>query len=150
MGRKQTIRNQIEQDIQLQEGQKYAKSLGPRGNHQHEVEFTDGARKLVTLPPRFRNLVWLKRGHFVIVDPTAGTVSEKVGGEIVHVLYPKDIKELKAKEEWPEEFTDKKAQDEEEEEEKRQDSDDDDLFVNNNRHVMSETEEEESSDEEEK
>ncbi|CAO3640333.1 unnamed protein product [Mucor hiemalis] len=91
MGKKQTTRNQLDGDFEIEGEQKYARSLGPRGNHQHEVEFTDGFKKLVTLPPRFRNVIWLKRGHYVIVDPTVG-ISEKVGGEIVQVLFPQHIK----------------------------------------------------------
>ncbi|KAG1171446.1 hypothetical protein G6F35_017079 [Rhizopus arrhizus] len=83
-------------------------------------------------------------GHFVIVDPTAGTVSEKVGGEIVHVLYPKDIKQLKAAGQWPEEFTDKK----EEKQDSDEEDEDDDLFVNNNRPVLSETESSEDEEDE--
>jgi hypothetical protein len=64
MGKKQTSRNQLDDHFEVEGSQTYARSLGPRGNHQHEVEFTDGSKKLVTLPPRFRNVVWLKRGSF--------------------------------------------------------------------------------------
>lgn len=118
MGKKQTARDQLDDDFEIEQGQVYARSLGPRGNHQHEVEFIDGEKKLVTLPPRFRNVVWLKRGknlqltladpynvnehilgHYVIVDPTVG-ISEKVAGEIVQVLFPKNIKDLKAAGKW--------------------------------------------------
>ncbi|KAI8967229.1 hypothetical protein BDF20DRAFT_237319 [Mycotypha africana] len=105
MGKKQLAKNQFQEEIDIQPGQQFARSLGPRGNHQHEVEFVDGSKKLVTLPPKFRSSIWLKRGHYVIVDPTVG-VSEKVGGEIVHVLFPHHIKELKNKNKWPKEFTD--------------------------------------------
>ncbi|GAA5801258.1 hypothetical protein EDC94DRAFT_438472 [Helicostylum pulchrum] len=143
MGKKQTARNQLDDDFEIEGNQTYARSLGPRGNHQHEVEFTDGSKKLVTLPPKFRNVVWLKRGHYVIVDPSVG-VTEKVGGEIVFVLFPKNIKDLKAAGKWPAEFSEPApAVTTQEEEEKS----DDDLFVNNNRPIMSETESE-SSDEE--
>lgn len=62
MGKKQTARNQLDDDFEIEGNQTYARSLGPRGNHQHEVEFIDGSKKLVTLPPKFRNVVWLKRG----------------------------------------------------------------------------------------
>ena len=118
MGKKQTARDQLDDDFEIEQGQVYARSLGPRGNHQHEVEFIDGEKKLVTLPPRFRNIEWLKRGknlhlnladpynvnkrilgHYVIVDPTVG-ISEKVAGEIVQVLFPKNIKDLKAAGKW--------------------------------------------------
>lgn len=39
------------------------------------------------------------KGHYVIVDPTVG-ISEKVGGEIVFVLFPKNIKDLKTAGKW--------------------------------------------------
>lgn len=69
MGKKQTARNQLDDDFEIIGDQTYARSLGPRGNHQHEVEFIDGSKKLVTLPPKFRNVVWLKRGKkFLTVD----------------------------------------------------------------------------------
>ncbi|KAG2199266.1 hypothetical protein INT46_008808 [Mucor plumbeus] len=155
MGKKQTARDQLDDDFEIEQGQVYARSLGPRGNHQHEVEFIDGEKKLVTLPPRFRNVVWLKRGHYVIVDPTVG-ISEKVAGEIVQVLFPKNIKDLKAAGKWPEEFSDPKSEPnvpsqqpskgEYNEDEEGEEEEEDDLFVNNNRPVMSDTD---SSSEEE-
>ncbi|KAI8375895.1 putative RNA-binding protein EIF1AD-like protein [Blakeslea trispora] len=135
MGKKQTTRDQLDQSFEIEGQQQYAKALGPRGNHQHEVELADGTKTLVTLPPRFRNVVWLKRGHFVIIDPTVG-VSEKVGGEIVHVLFLKNIKDLKAAGKWPTAFSDSVMTTESPQEEEESD---DDLFVNNNRPVMSDT-----------
>lgn len=87
-------------------------------------------------------------GHYVIVDPTVG-VSEKVAGEIVHVLFPKNIKDLKAAGKWPAEFSDSTTPAKQHEEEEEEENSDDDLFVNNNRPVMSETESEDESSEEE-
>jgi probable RNA-binding protein EIF1AD len=64
MGKKHTAQSLLDADeFEIQPHQQYARSLGPRGNHQHEVEFLDGTKKLVTMPPRFRNLVWVKRGN---------------------------------------------------------------------------------------
>ena len=95
MGKKQTTRDMLDAiGVEKKEDQLYARVLGPRGNHEHEVELVDGTKSLATLPPRFRNLIWVKRGHFVIVEPLEGTMSEKVCGEIVHVLFPKHIKAL--------------------------------------------------------
>lgn len=65
MGRKQAPRELFDGDVPVIEPgteQKYARVLGPRGNHQHEVEFADGTKTLVTLQPKFRNSVWVKRG----------------------------------------------------------------------------------------
>ncbi|KAI9356621.1 hypothetical protein BD770DRAFT_103528 [Pilaira anomala] len=143
MGKKQTSRNQLDDDFEIEGNQTYARALGPRGNHQHEVEFIDGSKKLVTLPPKYRNVVWLKRGHYVIVDPSVG-VTEKVAGEIVYVLFPKNIKDLKAAGKWPSEFSEPAPAVEKIE---KEDDSDDDLFVNNNRPIMSDTESESSEEE---
>ncbi|KAI8075016.1 hypothetical protein BC940DRAFT_328617 [Gongronella butleri] len=150
MGKKQTAEAALNtDDIELEQGQTFARVLGPRGNHQHEVEYTDGSRNLVTLQPKFRNLVWVKRGSYVVVDPSQGTVSEKVGGEIVHVLFPKQLKVLQQKGRWPQEFSTKESEklasqvhdsDDQAEDDEDQDDDEDDLFVNNNRPVLSDTE----------
>ncbi|CAO3595179.1 unnamed protein product [Absidia cylindrospora] len=160
MGKKHTAQTLLDADnFDIQDHQQYARSLGPRGNHRHEVEFVDGSKKLVTMPPRFRNLVWVKRGHFVVVDPSLGTISEKVGGEMVQVLFPKHIKALQQEGKWPAEFTqsattsgsttdDNNHQGNDGYDMNDSDVDnDDDLFINNNRPVMSESES--SSDEEE-
>ncbi|KAF7725535.1 hypothetical protein EC973_009565 [Apophysomyces ossiformis] len=147
MGRRQAAEDVLDTDkITLEEGteQQYARVIGPRGNSQHEVEFADGSRKLVTLPPRFRNTVWVKRGHYVIVDPSLGTTSDKVCGEIVRVLFPKHIKVLENDGEWPSEFSKKQGHVED-----KEDDEEDDLFVNNNRPVMSDTEESSSDQDDE-
>ncbi|KAI9317737.1 hypothetical protein BX666DRAFT_1940380 [Dichotomocladium elegans] len=161
MGRKQVAADVLDSEsptIDPGSGQRYARVLGPRGNHQHEVEFTDGTKTLVTLQPRFRNLVWVKRGHFVLVDPSLGTTSDKVGGEIIFVLFPKHIKQLEQAGQWPAEFSQKKEAEQQPKQHQHQredsqvtgnddeDDDEDDLFVNNNRPVMSDTD---SSDEDE-
>ncbi|KAI8364641.1 uncharacterized protein BYT42DRAFT_589914 [Radiomyces spectabilis] len=157
MGKKQTAQTLLEADtFYIEEGsqQQYARVLGPRGNHQHEVQFVNGEQTLVTLPPRFRNLVWVKRGHYVVVDPSSGTTSEKVGGEIVHVLFPKHIKQLEQDGKWPSEFSKDKtasspAKPERTNDEDEEEEEDDLLFVNNNRPIIYETEsEDETSDEE--
>src|SRR4051812_27678897 len=113
MSRRRTTR-QIVDDFEtptIEPPHQIARVLGPRGKNLHEVEWVGGKTTLVTLPPKFRNLIWVKRGassfgrsrlqqyffgrnelkackcshsgHFVVVDPTAGT-TEKIMGEIVH------------------------------------------------------------------
>jgi probable RNA-binding protein EIF1AD len=74
MGKKQTTRDQLDENFEIEGDQTYARSLGPRGNHQHEVEFTDGFKILVTLPPRFRNVVWLKRGNLYLISRSTSTI----------------------------------------------------------------------------
>lgn len=42
---------------------------------------------LVELPPRFRSQIWIKRGGYVVIDPSAFEGREnKLGGEIVNVV----------------------------------------------------------------
>ncbi|KAJ1932134.1 hypothetical protein GGF37_007162, partial [Kickxella alabastrina] len=75
-----------------------ARVLGPRGQNLHEIVV---ARDLVTteinqrlnsnnsewfttlaqLPPRFRSVVWIKRGSYVLVD-LSEQLTDKIGGEI--------------------------------------------------------------------
>lgn len=98
MGKKQTTRD-AESTPELTDNQLVARVLGPRGKNMHEVQFADGRTSLAILPPRFRNLIWVKRGHYVIVDPEA-TATEKLGGEIVHVLFPEHVKDLKSQGKW--------------------------------------------------
>ncbi|CAM0143067.1 hypothetical protein VKS41_006174 [Umbelopsis sp. WA50703] len=155
MGKKQTTRD-AESTPELTSNQVIARVLGPRGKNMHEVQFADGRTSLAILPPRFRNLIWVKRGHYVIVDPEA-TATEKLGGEIVHVLFPEHVKDLKAQGQWqvtPAEFdsnaqTNTKNDSSADKEDGSDSSDnDDDLFVNNNRPILEETESEDESEEE--
>lgn len=55
---------------ELEDGQRFAKVIGARGNNVHEVQFEDGDQMLVNLPPKFRSLVWVKRGQSVSLQTT--------------------------------------------------------------------------------
>lgn len=99
-----------------------------RGNNLHEVEACDGSKFLVSMPTKFRKSVWIKRGNYesvsngtahfvvnmlivviiilnvlitgdyVIIEPIAE--GHKVQAEIVHILYPMQIKSLKQENLW--------------------------------------------------
>ncbi|KAI9285798.1 hypothetical protein BC943DRAFT_360011 [Umbelopsis sp. AD052] len=151
MGKKQTTR-QAESTPELTSGQVIARVVGPRGKNMHEVQYADGQTTLAVLPPRFRNLIWVKRGHYVVLDPEA-TSSDKMGGEIVHVLFPEHVKDLRAQGKWPEEFNananptpSSRSNDMNSDSEENSD---DDLFVNNNRPVMEETDSDSDDDDSE-
>lgn len=60
--RKQATTDILTEVPELEEGQRFARVLGSRGKNIHEVQFEDGEDLLVNLPPKFRNLVWVKRG----------------------------------------------------------------------------------------
>jgi len=64
MSRRKQATTDIITDIpELEEGQRFARVLGSRGKSIHEVQFSDGEEILVNLPPKFRSLVWVKRGN---------------------------------------------------------------------------------------
>jgi len=64
MRRKRIANNILNEMPELKEGQVIMRSLGPKGKNLHEAELPDGTVTLVTLPPKFRNLVWIKRGVY--------------------------------------------------------------------------------------
>ncbi|KAI9502236.1 hypothetical protein GGI25_001524 [Coemansia spiralis] len=97
-----------------------ARVLGPRGQHLHEVVV---ARTLVAddinqrlnpedkawfttlaqLPPKFRSVVWVKRGGYVLVD-LSEQLTDKIGGDIAIVLMAGQVKHLKQAGQWPSDY----------------------------------------------
>lgn len=81
----------------------YAKVVESRGKGQFLVSLPCvGDCILVYMPPKFRNALWIRRGSFVIVRRYEGSSSEN---ELLHVLSPDQIKEIKRDGKWPKEFT---------------------------------------------
>ncbi|KAJ2462521.1 hypothetical protein EV174_007105, partial [Coemansia sp. RSA 2320] len=96
--------------------------LGPRGQHLHEVVVASSlvsdeiSRRhsssgqawfttLVQLPPKFRSVVWVKRGRYVLAD-LANPLSDKIGGEITMVLMAAQEKHLMQNNQWPAQYDD--------------------------------------------
>lgn len=143
-----------------------------RGNNLHEVMTPKGEQYLVSMPTKFRRNVWVKRGDFVVVSPIKEGV--KVQGEIVYILYAKQIKYLKSEKIWPEAFYEDSGKESTvqqaakngknegparnvhnenlDESEESESDNDDDLFVNPNHRPIfrndDESEESDSSEEE--
>lgn len=90
---------QQEQTPTLGENHYIAKSLGPRGNQLHELTLADGKIVLASLPARFRNRIWLKRGNYAVLLPFA-TLTGGVFAEIDQVLTPKQIQQLQLANQW--------------------------------------------------
>ncbi|KAL1925799.1 uncharacterized protein VTP21DRAFT_682 [Calcarisporiella thermophila] len=149
MGKKQLTREVLLDTPSVTPPNFVARVVASRGKNLFDVVLPDKRETLALLPPRFRNLIWVKRGHFVVVDPT--DVAEKGGkveGEIVHVLYPEHVKELKRQGIWPVEFDDNQNSLADEKSDESE-SDDNDIFVNNNRAIVEESDSEEESDNQE-
>ncbi|KAJ3044216.1 putative RNA-binding protein eif1ad [Rhizophlyctis rosea] len=108
MGRKQTARQVLTELPVPTETQQVAKVLETRGGGLYEVEYYDSPagrdpqKCLVSLPSKFRKLIWVKRGSYVIFEVLEAKT--KIAGEIVHVLFPEHIKNLRNQGLWPTQF----------------------------------------------
>ncbi|GAU92822.1 hypothetical protein RvY_04855-1 [Ramazzottius varieornatus] len=84
--------------------QEIVRIVGPRGNNLHEVETSSGEIYLVSMPPKFRKTVWIKRGDFVLVEPISE--GDRVKGEIVNIIRTKQqIAYIASEGKWPEGFS---------------------------------------------
>ncbi|RLN27291.1 hypothetical protein BBJ28_00016896 [Nothophytophthora sp. Chile5] len=78
-----------------------------RGSNLFEVVDATGAKTVTMLPTKFRKLIWVKRGDFLIVaegDGGEATTAKGTKGAVTsiveHILYKDQIKNLKQKELW--------------------------------------------------
>lgn len=88
------------------ENQQIVRVISSRGNNLHEVETgienADPETFLVSMPVKFRNNIWIKRGMFIIVESIEE--GNKVRGEIVRILTPEHEKEFTKDGIWPKKF----------------------------------------------
>lgn len=87
-----------------------------RGTNLFEVVDTHGTKSVTMLPTKFRKLIWVKRGDYLIVGEGDGgettTATGKKGAVtsiVEHILYKDQIKDLKHKQLWPSGFDDSPA-----------------------------------------
>jgi probable RNA-binding protein EIF1AD len=91
-------------------GDMVALVLGSRGGNLIEVRAPDGETMLCLLPARFRKVVWIKRGNYVIATSagedfaTASGGQGKVKSSVKHILFKDQIKHLREVGLWPEAF----------------------------------------------
>eukprot|EP00729_Bicosta_minor_P014385 gene14385-12570_t len=99
---KHVTREVLEEYPEPTDIQSIVKVVCPRGNNLHEATWPDGKTALCSMPPKYRNRVWIKRNDFMIVEPIEE--GDKVAAEIVNILLPPQIRHLKVKNLWPPEF----------------------------------------------
>jgi probable RNA-binding protein EIF1AD len=81
--------------------------VAPQGSNQLEVRTADGATALALLPTKYRRLVWVKRGDFLICSQsdteyeTAAGAAGRVRFIVEHVLYPEQVSYLHTAGHWP-------------------------------------------------
>ncbi|XP_028824118.1 probable RNA-binding protein EIF1AD [Denticeps clupeoides] len=152
--RKHVVKEVLCDFIRPTEKQQVVKVVGSPGNNLHEVVTAGGEQFLVSMPTKFRKNIWIKRGHFVIMDPIEE--GDKVRGEISSILYREHIHHLQKLGVWPDGFNQQKEDDRrrgrteaKEQGEEEEEGDDSDLFVNTNRTNCHYSESEEDSDDDE-
>lgn len=71
-----------------------------------QVVSADGAKAVTMLPTKFRKLIWVKRGDFLIVAEGDGEATVATGKKgavtsiVEHILYKDQIRNLKSKNLW--------------------------------------------------
>ncbi|KAL4706429.1 hypothetical protein ACJJTC_010912 [Scirpophaga incertulas] len=124
--RKHVMNESARDDYELpKENQSVVKILKSKGNNLHEVTTPNGEIYLVSMPTKFRKIIWVKRGDFVLVEPILE--GDKVRAEIVKIMNKDSIKFYKENNIWPKEFNDDK---------KIENYVDSDIFVNTNRNHL--------------
>lgn len=93
---------------ELPDGHIIARVIKGEGNSLFRVADTAGKELLAELPTKKRNVFWIKRRGFVIVDTNMLSEREnKIGGEIVTVVM--DEKRWRKMKWWPVEFGEPKG-----------------------------------------
>ncbi|KAJ0405404.1 hypothetical protein ATCC90586_009443 [Pythium insidiosum] len=119
-GRKSAYRKGVTNKVlhgnpEPQENEQIVRVIALRGGNLFEVQDADGATSLTMLPAKFRKLIWVKRGDFLIVASSDNEVSTAEGKKgavtsiVEHILYKDQIKNLRTKGLWPQGFDDMAA-----------------------------------------
>ncbi|KAG7400570.1 putative RNA-binding protein eif1ad [Phytophthora boehmeriae] len=98
-------------DPEPKENELIVRVIALRGSNLFEIVDAAGAKSVTMLPTKFRKLIWVKRGDFLIVSEGDGgetTTAKGTKGAVTsiveHILYKEQIKNLKNKNLWPAEF----------------------------------------------
>ncbi|KAJ1458355.1 hypothetical protein M885DRAFT_614702 [Pelagophyceae sp. CCMP2097] len=157
-GYRKSVTEDVMQSFPLPEnGDVVVRVNGIRGGNLVEVSESNKANAvLALLPTRFKNLIWIKRGDFLIAA-SAGDTSGNESGDgakvrfiVKHVLYREQIRHIKAHDLWPHDLEDDAEMPDDgnlcaavsaaaadlDDDAAPGDESDDDLFVNTNRRVV--------------
>ena len=94
MGKRSISQKALRELPQISQDQCIAKVIETKGGGLFQIESALDHLDLVSLPSKFQKLLWVRRGTYVVVQPDSESKT-KINGEIVHVLLPGDIKDLK-------------------------------------------------------
>lgn len=76
----------------LTDTQIIARVIKAEGNNLYSCSLPTQKTVLVELPSRFRNIIWIKRGGYVLIDTKEADVRQnKIDGEILSVVRGEDL-----------------------------------------------------------
>ncbi|RHY59802.1 hypothetical protein DYB30_013378 [Aphanomyces astaci] len=101
-GRKSGYRKGVTQDVLYGEpvpeaGEVIVQVQAMRGSNLFEIVTSEGETGIAMLPTKYRKLIWIRRGDFLIV-------AAAVNYSVEHILYKDQIKQLKKQNLWPDSF----------------------------------------------
>lgn len=100
------IKLQLEQEYpEPKENESIVRVVETRGTNQVQVEYPNGNTILCMTPTKFRKMVWIKKGQYLIISTSLDSKNTgKIKGMIVHILQDHQIRHLKKEGLWPKEF----------------------------------------------
>ncbi|XP_024889694.1 probable RNA-binding protein EIF1AD isoform X2 [Temnothorax curvispinosus] len=113
------------------DSQSIVRIVQARGHNLHEVVTPTGEQFIVSMPTKFRQNIWVKRGDYIVIEPIME--GKKVKGEIVKILTKDHIKWYRAQNCWPPEFDEDPKRNGHSIPTNYTKCDDEELFVNTNR-----------------
>lgn len=120
----------LSDDIELDDGDLIAQVISSKGSNLFEIRVSGGDQGLAMLPNKFRNLIWIKRNDFIVVTALTTSITDETNSdgdqlrhssavlstnkyEVKEILSKNHIKQLKARNAWPIDFTQQGINDEE-------------------------------------
>ncbi|CAG9537954.1 unnamed protein product [Cercopithifilaria johnstoni] len=101
--KKRFVMKQAESELFVpKENEIIARILASPGRNLHEVDDENGEKYLVSMPRKFRETIYVKRGSFVFVIPIKEGV--KVKAEITQILDNENVLYLREQKIWPKRF----------------------------------------------
>ncbi|KAM3717420.1 putative RNA-binding protein [Dirofilaria immitis] len=101
--KKRFVMKQAESELFLPKGNEIiARVLRSPGRNLHEVDDEKGEKYLVSMPRKFRETIYIKRGSFVFVVPIKEGV--KVKAEITQILDNENVLYIRDQKMWPKRF----------------------------------------------
>jgi len=81
-----------------------------RGNNTCEVVYPDDTKGIAEIPGKFKKVIWIGKGDFLIVDSFRVIQKAQAQATVIHILQKEQIHHLKKIGLWPAQFLELKSQ----------------------------------------